>query len=525
MLKNYLKKYKLRNFIIIATTFLMSGIQVISSIIHTFSMNSLIAGDVRLFFLWNVLSLILWGLLFIINYFEGIYEEKTIQKISTDIRLDITNRITTTSFANVTSKNEGDFVSWLNNDLQQIEDKGIRQYYAFWGYIFSVILSAIALVAYHYSLVLITFILMGLLMKFPSLFEKKITSATNKLSAANETFVSKLHDAISGYSALFGYNMLYKMVDLIRKSSTDLADEKVQFTKTNKIAEGFIGIVNIFSQIAIVTYTGILAGLNLVSIGALSTTGNLASSIFNSISQSSSSLMLMKSVETYFKKYVQFESETEQEDHSLDVNNYIELKNLQYTIADKTILENINVKFEIGKKYAITGASGSGKSTLLNILSGRIDNYQGSILVDGHPLSKDATKELRTITAYTPQTAHIFNDTVLNNITLWNESVMNKAQTGINLLGINDYINQDDIIQENGKNLSGGQKQRIAFARALTAPEKIILLDESTANLDKKTALALENTLLDDQNATVILVTHHLYEENKEKFDEIITLS
>lgn len=524
MLREYLKKYKLRNFIILSITFLMSVIQVISSIIHTFSMNSLIAGDVKLFFLWNVLSLVLWGILFTINYFEGLYEERTIQKISTDIRLDITHRITTTSFANVTSKNEGDFVSWLNNDIQQIEDKGIRQYYAFWGYIFSVILSAIALIAYHYSLVLITFTLMGLLMKFPSLFEKKLSLATNKLSAANEKFVSKLQDTISGYSVLFGYNMLEKMVDLIKKSSTTLANEKVQFTKNNKFAEGFIGIVNIFSQIAIVTYTGILAGFNIVSIGALSTTGNLASAIFNSISQSSSSMMLMKSVETYFTKYAQFENEIEQNDDYLVVNDYIELTNLHYTIADKTIFDNFNVKFEIGKKYAITGASGSGKSTLLNILSGRIDTYKGKILVDGQPLSNDDAKYLRTVTAYTPQTAHIFNDTVMNNITLWNESDINKAQIGMNLLGINDYINQDDIIHENGKNLSGGQKQRIAFARALTASDKIILLDESTANLDKETALALENTLLDNLNATVILVTHHLYEENRDKFDEIIHL-
>lgn len=113
---------------------------------------------------------------------------------------------------------------------------------------------------------------------------------------------------------------------------------------------------------------------------------------------------------------------------------------------------------------------------------------------------------------------------MINNITLWNENVINKAQTGMNVLGINEYINQDDMIQENGKNLSGGQKQRIAFARALTASDKIILLDESTANLDKKTALILENTLLDNPNVTVILVTHHLYEETKGKFDEIIIL-
>lgn len=80
------------------------------------------------------------------------------------------------------------------------------------------------------------------------------------------------------------------------------------------------------------------------------------------------------------------------------------------------------------------------------------------------------------------------------------------------------------MLQENGNNLSGGQKQRIALARSVIETDKLVLLDESTANLDKKTALLLENSFLEDPDSTVIIVTHHLYEENKHKFDQIIYL-
>ena len=524
MLKHYIKKYRYNNLLILLLTFIIAGLQVFSSIIHTFSMDTLIRGQIRPFFLWNVFSLGLWGIIFWINYLEGVYEEKIVQKISTDIRIDITKKITASSFSNVSSKNEGTYVSWLNNDLSQIEDRGIRQYYAFWGYIFSVLLSAIALVAYHYSLIFVTFILMGILLKFPSLFEKKMETATHKFALANEQFVSKIQDIIAGYSVLFGYNKLFKMPQLIQQSSQDLADEKVEFAKTNKSTTGFIGIVNIFSQIAIVTYTGILAAFNLVSIGALSTTGNLASTIFNSISQGSSSLMMLKSVDTYFKKYDAFEAHTHKYISQIDLDKSIELKNITYKIAGKTILKNVNFTFEKGKKYAIIGPSGSGKSTLLNILSGRIDEYDGEILVDGKQLAKEAVKNLNSITAYTPQNAHIFNDKVINNISLWDENLISKSLESIKDLEIDRFIASEEVVEENGKNLSGGQKQRIAFARALTDSDKLILLDESTANLDKETALLLENTILNEESMTAVLVTHHLFDENKDKFDAIIAL-
>jgi len=202
----------------------------------------------------------------------------------------------------------------------------------------------------------------------------------------------------------------------------------------------------------------------------------------------------------------------------------IELKNINYNIGDKSILKNLNLKLEIGKKYAVVGDSGSGKSTLLNILSGRIQNFEGEIIVDGKKISETDIRRLSSITAYTSQNPHLFNDTVLNNITLWDDLKANDAIESLEKLEINSYINQDCMLQENGNNLSGGQKQRIALARSVIETDKLVLLDESTANLDKKTALLLENSFLEDPDSTVIIVTHHLYEENKHKFDQIIYL-
>ncbi len=343
------------------------------------------------------------------------------------------------------------------------------------------------------------------------------------MARANEVFLSKVQDVVARYTTFFGYNKINNIIPLIRNASEYLGKEKVNFLRVNKSAEGFIGIVNIFSQVAVVTFTGILAGLNYVTIGALSTTGSLASKIFNFISMGSNSLMMRKSVDVYFDKYQDFEMNINKKIEPLFLKDFIELKNINYKIGDKSIFENLNLKFERGKKYAIIGNSGSGKSTLLNILSGRIQNFKGEIIVDGKRISDK--NRLQSIAAYTSQDSHMFNDTVLNNITLWNNSMTSNAKESINRLGINSYINQDYVLQEKGKNLSGGQKQRIALTRSIIETDKIVLLDESTANLDKSTALLLENSFLNEEDSTVIMVTHHLFEENKQKFDQVICLA
>ncbi len=343
------------------------------------------------------------------------------------------------------------------------------------------------------------------------------------MARANEVFLSKVQDVVARYTTFFGYNKINNIIPLIRNASEYLGKEKVNFLRVNKSAEGFIGIVNIFSQVAVVTFTGILAGLNYVTIGALSTTGSLASKIFNFISMGSNSLMMRKSVDVYFDKYQDFEMNINKKIEPLFLKDFIELKNINYKIGDKSIFENLNLKFERGKKYAIIGNSGSGKSTLLNILSGRIQNFKGETIVDGKRISDK--NRLQSIAAYTSQDSHMFNDTVLNNITLWNNSMTSNAKESINRLGINSYINQDYVLQEKGKNLSGGQKQRIALARSIIETDKIVLLDESTANLDKSTALLLENSFLNEEDSTVIMVTHHLFEENKQKFDQVICLA
>ena len=126
--------------------------------------------------------------------------------------------------------------------------------------------------------------------------------------------------------------------------------------------------------------------------------------------------------------------------------------------------------------------------------------------------------------AYVGSQTHIYNDTLRNNLTLWNEAItdthIKEALERVNLLSFLSRIDE----QVSDGSFSEGQKQRIGLIRAFLKGSSVVIFDEATANLDHKNATRIEHLLLNDPNITYITVTHHLIKENELYFDEIIRL-
>lgn len=125
----------------------------------------------------------------------------------------------------------------------------------------------------------------------------------------------------------------------------------------------------------------------------------------------------------------------------------------------------------------------------MNFLAGRNHEFTGEVILDGKPLSKEQIVQLRNITAYNPQKNHIFNATVKDNITLWEDRPFEEESSQ---MGLNQFTNSQEVVSEHGTKLSGGQRQRLALARTLLESDKVLLLDESTANLDLESARNIE---------------------------------
>lgn len=192
-------------------------------------------------------------------------------------------------------------------------------------------------------------------------------------------------------------------------------------------------------------------------------------------------------------------------------------------------LKDISLYLEKGKKYVIVGESGSGKSTLVKLLLGYYNNFNGQIWFDDICLKKVNPECLCQMFSVMHQNVFLFDDTIFNNLTLYQDYDLTVVQSVIRQVGLSDCVNllENNIytkIQGNGANLSGGEKQRIALARTLLRGSQWVIMDEATSNLDNETFHTIEQQILSLENITCITITHRFQKELLERYDKIFVL-
>ena len=201
--------------------------------------------------------------------------------------------------------------------------------------------------------------------------------------------------------------------------------------------------------------------------------------------------------------------------HKFD--NNIKFENVSFNYLRKKILNNISFDINKGSFINISGISGSGKTTLIDLITKLHDPSNGSISVDGINLNEYDIQHWRQDIGYVTQEQFFFNDTVLNNLTLGREGVKyEEIEYALKVSHSYDFLKKeenflDTIMGESGLKFSGGQRQRLSLARAILFRPKILILDEATSAMDKKTELLIFENLknMQNKNLTIISICHN----------------
>ncbi len=207
----------------------------------------------------------------------------------------------------------------------------------------------------------------------------------------------------------------------------------------------------------------------------------------------------------------------------------IEVRNLTfgYSPLAPPVIEDFSMHIKPGGRVAIVGASGCGKSTVSKLITGLYQPWGGEILFDGKSIAQIPRYVFTGSVAMIDQDIVLFEDTIANNIRMWDESIEDFEI----VLAARDAQIHDDIVQrpggyhakltEDGRNLSGGQRQRLEAARALAQDPSVIIMDEATSALDAMTEYQLVNAVK-ERGITCIVIAHRL--STIRDCDEIIVL-
>ncbi|MCM1107058.1 MAG: ABC transporter ATP-binding protein/permease [Blautia sp.] len=186
-----------------------------------------------------------------------------------------------------------------------------------------------------------------------------------------------------------------------------------------------------------------------------------------------------------------------------DIEGRVEFSHVSFTYdrgtpAETKVLEDVNFTIRPGETIALVGPTGAGKTTVVNLISRFYDIEEGTILIDGHDLTKVSIESLRRQMGVMTQDNFIFHGTIRENILYGKmdatEEEMIAAAKAVNA---HDFIvklenGYDTVLKERGAGLSIGQRQLIAFARTMISMPKILILDEATSSIDTHTEILVQ---------------------------------
>ena len=315
--------------------------------------------------------------------------------------------------------------------------------------------------------------------------------------------------------------------------------QSVRFTRLNAFLGGLPALTSQLANLTVVILGVFLTISGEFTIGAIMTFQGFLSQFMSpvmTIISAGESIQVMRTdmerIDDVMKypedEHFKDEPAKAEEDYS-KLGGKVELRNVTfgYSRLSDPLISDFSMTLEPGSRVAFVGTSGCGKSTLSKLISGLYKPWSGEILFDGKPI-KDIDRTVFTSSvAVVDQDIVLFEDTIENNIRMWNKSLKDFEIT----MAAKDAQIYDDImardggfsgvLAEGGKDLSGGQRQRIEIARVLAQDPSIIIMDEATSALDAKTEYELVKAVK-DRGITCIVIAHRL--STIRDCDEIIVM-
>lgn len=525
-LLTYVKPYKLRVTIVILLLLIVMACNSVTPYLMKISIDTFVAEkNVKALFLlgcglilMNIFSMILSGI-------RTIAMSKITNQILVDIRHSLYTHIQTLSFNFFDNRPVGKIISRVVGDVNALQNLLNNSIVNLIPNVFTIILVICLMLILNPMLAGICLITMPLLLFAMFYIQIKADNKWKIFREHRSSLIGYTHESLSGMKVIQGFSRKYYAKD---KFDSHIGNHAKGFMTAVFTQDFFWPFLTAFRGLSMVILLGsgyLLSKQGNLSLGTLMAFFMYIEMLWRPIINLSS----------FYNAFVTSMSAGERIFDILDTKSDIvdeaSIKDLpqikgdiefdhvtfSYTNADIPALKNTSFKLKAGEKIALVGETGAGKTTITNLISRFYDPTFGCVRIDGVDIKDVTVESLRSQMGIMLQDSFLFSTSIKENIrygklNATDEEVIQAAKA-VNAHGFIEKLEKgyDTDVNERGSRLSLGQRQLIAFARALIADPRILILDEATANIDTETELLVQEGIKKlMEGRTSIVIAHRL---------------
>ncbi len=468
---------------------------------------------------------------FFTYYIRNVYTQKLADDFIAVLREKLYGKIMERSYEKFRQRPVSDYLSLLTNDIHIYQEGAVKSRLLVVQNLISLLVVTISLTAASPGITLVVAVCTAGIYLTPQIINRKIKKTQGEVSQKLASMTEYSENHLEGFYTILTFFHQTKSREQFQKRNREYNHRKILLDKLMGKSETLSMGMSVGTELLVLFLSAGMVMAGTMTVGTLVAVMQLTGAFVQPLTlimQNIPRITAGKALEERFRAVLEERNNREDQKIPVTFKKEIRISGLKFSYGNgKEVLSGVDFTFERGKKYALTGESGSGKTTLINLLNGIYPYSAGLISVDGRKIGQQGALGYRSLFATAGQNVFLFNTTILENITLMEEPEQKQLKEACRISGLEEILSAfpqgiDTKITDNGAGLSGGQKQKIALARALYHKKPVLILDEGTSAIDKKSAAQMEAELLKTEGLTLLAITHDIRSPLLAEYDKIL---